>query len=55
MVSLNKIASGAQAINPTKRNIVSLVGRLYDPLGVLSPVMVRFNMFFQELYKAQID
>ena len=40
VVSLTEIASATQAIDPTKRNIVGLVGRFYDPLGILSPVVV---------------
>jgi len=39
----------AQGVEPTKRNIVSLVGRIYDPLGFLSPVVVQFKSLFQEL------
>ena len=27
-----------------KRNIVSIVGRFYDPLGFLSPVVICFKM-----------
>ena len=34
---------------PTKRLVVSSVGRIYDPLGILSPVVVPFKIFFQEL------
>ena len=40
---------------PIKRNIVSLVGRFYDPLVILSPVVVRFKMFVQELCVAKLD
>ena len=54
VVSLTEIASTAQAIDPTKRNIVGLVGKFYDPLGILSPVVVRFKIFLQELCKAQL-
>ena len=34
---------------PTKRQTVSLIGRFYDPLGVLTPVIVQFKMYFQDL------
>jgi len=55
VVSLDEIASIAQVLEPTKRNIVSLVGRFYDPLGFLSPVVVHFKMFFQELCESKLD
>ena len=55
MVGLTEIASATQAIDSTKRNIIGLVGRFYDPLGILSSVVVRFKMFFQEFCKAQLD
>ena len=39
---------------PTKRQIVSLSGRFYDPLGVIQPVIVTFKIFFQELCRAGV-
>ena len=39
----------------TKRYVVHTVGKFFDPIGVLSPVVVRFKMFFQELCEAKIE
>ena len=55
MVNLDEIALAARSLTPTKRNIVSLVGRFYDPLGYLTPVVVHFKIFLRELCKAKID
>lgn len=54
-VNLDEIASAARSLTPTKRNIVSLVGRFYDPLGYLAPVVIHFKIFLRELCKAKID
>ena len=34
---------------PTKRNAISLATRFFDPLGVISPITVRFKLLFQRL------
>ena len=39
---------------PTKRNVVSMTARFFDPLGVVSPVTVLFKMFFQHLCEARV-
>ena len=53
VVTLDEIAETVKELEPTKRNIVALVGRIYDPLGILAPVVVCFKMFFQELCEAK--
>lgn len=37
--SVSDIAQEAQIVEPTKRNVVSVVGRIYDPLGLLVPLV----------------
>ena len=44
--NLNDVARLAQNLEPTKRHMVSIVGKFYDPLGFLSPVIVRFKVLF---------
>ena len=55
VMSLEDIKSAATDAKPTKRAIVSLVGKIYDPLGFLSPVVICFKIFLQELCKAQLS
>ena len=44
--------SHTTCINPTKKTIVSLVGKFFDPpLGILSTVDISFKIFVQELCK----
>ena len=51
VMSVQNIACAIK-IKPTKRAIVNIVGKFYDPLGILSPVVVAFKVFLQELCKA---
>ena len=34
---------------PTKRNILSILASLYDPLGIVSPIVVSLKVLFQQL------
>lgn len=52
IVSLVDVAVVAETVLPTKRSVVSTVGKIYDPLGVLAPVTINFKIFFQELCQA---
>ena len=49
------IATAAKDLVPTKRNIVSVVGKFYDPLGVLSPIVIQFKILFQQLCESKIE
>ena len=44
----------ASTIEPTKRNIVSTVGKLYDPLGFIAPITIRLKIFLQTLCESKI-
>ena len=52
---LSNLAEAACNLQPTKRNVISLVGRIYDPLGFLAPVTIRYKILFQKLCKSKID
>ncbi|XP_065361988.1 uncharacterized protein LOC135955564 [Calliphora vicina] len=39
----------------TKRNILSISSRLFDPLGLLSPIIIRAKILLQELWKRKLD
>ena len=52
---LNDLASHASKLNPTKRSIVGVASRVYDPVGFVSPVTIRFKVLFQELCEAKLD
>ena len=40
---------------PTKRSVVNMTAKFFDPLRIISLVIVLFKMFFQDLCESQID
>ena len=50
-----KIGKKAKALPPTKRNLLSVLASLFDPLGMISPLIVYVKVLFQELCKAKVD
>jgi len=49
------ILEAASSSHPTKRTVVSVATRFYDPMGILAPFIVKFKMLFQDLCKAKMD
>ncbi|XP_011410528.1 PREDICTED: uncharacterized protein LOC100633078 [Amphimedon queenslandica] len=45
----------ANESEPSKRHIVSLAGRFYDPLGLAAPVIIKFKVLVQELCRAKVQ
>lgn len=43
-----------KTIEPTKRNVVGIAAKIYDPLGILSPLTIVFKVFFQRLCKCKL-
>ena len=52
---VSALAKLAFDLRPTKRNVVSVVGKFYDPLGFLSPVIIKFKILFQRLCQLKSD
>ena len=46
---LSNLCKRSMELEPTKRGIVGIVSRIYDPIGIVSPVTIQFKMMFQEL------
>ena len=54
-MSIEGIVSAASSITPTKRSIITLVGKFYDKLGFIFPVVILFKIFLQELCEEQLN
>ena len=49
VMKLNSVVEFAKNLEPTKRNVLRIAAKLFDPLGLISPVMVVLRMLLQEL------
>ena len=54
IISLDALTKIAAKVNPTKRNVIRVIGQIYDPLGFLSPVTIQFKKLMQDLLKAKL-
>lgn len=54
LFNIGEISCYMEHSEPTKRNVVSMAARFFDPLGVVSPVTILFKIFFQHLCKAGV-
>ena len=52
---IRHICKLAIEMEPTRRNIVGIASRFYDPLGILSPITVRFKLMFQDLCVKELN
>ena len=51
---LNELAILVRSTEATKRHIVSVASKFYDPLGFISPVTIQFKMLFRDLCVSKV-
>ena len=51
---IDEVACQMKKVEPTRRNAVSLSARFFDPIGIVSPVIVLFKIFYQQLCAAKV-
>ena len=49
------VVDKAKGLTATKRNLLSLLASLFDPLGIVSPVKVSMKVLFQEICNSKFD
>ena len=55
MLDFKDLAAEALNTEPTKRSVVRIASRLYDPIGLAAPVTIRLKILFQEMCQAKFD
>ena len=55
VLDVANVAQHVSTLEPTNRNIVSTIGRFYDPLGFLAPLIIKFKVLFQKLCESKVD
>ena len=45
----------AEGLEPTRRNLLKVTSSLFDPHGILSPVLVHMKVLFQTLCEENVD
>jgi len=48
------VASIAEKMVPSKRNIAGMAARFFDPLGFLAPVVLQFKLLFRDMCQEQM-
>ncbi|XP_055922602.1 uncharacterized protein LOC129953417 [Eupeodes corollae] len=56
-VDLNavEVLLNSNSLNGTKRNVLKVMSKIYDPFGLLGPWVVRLKILFQSIWKQNLD
>ena len=45
----------AEGLKPTKRNILRISAMFYDPIGLISPIILQFRLIFHKICTGKYD
>ena len=54
LFELSSLLSVVDKLQPTRRNVVRLIGRFYDPIGFLAPVIIKYKILLQKLCQTKV-
>ena len=55
LIEFDSVLDGIEELSPTKRTVLKVSARLYDLLGIVSPVTVLMKMLLQEIRARNLD
>ena len=55
LIEFDGVLDGVEELSPTKRTVLKVAARLYDPLGIVSPATVLMKMLLQEICARNLD
>ena len=55
LFNLDWLIQYARELPLTKRSVLKVAAKLYDPLGIISPIFLPVKLIFQELCKLKVD
>ena len=53
--SFEDLVESFKSVLPTKRSILGLIAKFYDPVGLIQPVSIKLKLLFQEVCLANVD
>ena len=54
-LKINEVFKEAINIIPTKRNILSVIASVYDPVGYLQPIVIKLKILFQKICRSKLE
>ena len=55
IIDVKDVAALAKRLPPTKRNVISVASKVYDPIGFICPITIQLKLLFQEICEAKGD
>lgn len=53
--NFDTMVQSAENLQPTKRNVLKITAKFYDPLGLISPIIVLIKILLQEICTKNLD
>ena len=53
--SFEDLVESFKSVFPTKRSILGIIARFYDPVGLIQPVIIKLKLLFQEVFLTNVD
>ena len=53
--SFKDLVESFKSVLPTKRSILGLIAKFYDPVSLIQPVILKLKLLFQEVCLTNVD